>query len=290
MTSPCPVCRNPGTRPHLHLRGRAIRECLRCAVRWADPLPTAGEVEARERRAFTDGLLPETRGMFSRHGKDFREDPLVRGYRACLARLAAGTRGRAILDVGVATGLFLHLAREAGWTPNGVDLAPEAAGAARKEFDIPVAVADFHTFTPQAAFDAITMWDVLEHAREPDLFVRRAFDLLAPGGILFVALPDCANLLFRLVDTGHRARLPFFTGVAEKLYVPNHLFYFRRETLARLLTDAGFSVLATGGSAPFLGRYALSAPARLTLAGIFAASRLLGHPGRIEIYAKKPAG
>lgn len=287
--TPCPACTDPGSRRHLSLRGREIRDCPRCGVRWADPLPTAGEVERRERRAFTEGLLPETRGMFSRHGKGFSEDPLVRGYRRCLTRLAEATPGRAILDVGVATGLFLHLAREGGWVPQGVDLALEAAQTAWREFDIPVAVSDFQDFSPEGTFDAITLWDVLEHAREPAAFARRAFDLLAPGGILFVALPDCANLLFRLVDAGRRLRLPFFPGVAEKLYVPNHLFYFRRESLARLLTDAGFTIVSTGGSAPFLGRYALSVPARLALANIFAASRLMGHPGRIEMYAKKPA-
>ncbi len=281
----CPVCANPPL-AYLALMERSIVRCPTCDLRWVDPLPSLDAIRRAERKAFVEGLLPETRGMFLKHGKNFSEDFLVRAYRDNLRKLSEYSPGKTLLDVGVGTGLYLHLAQEAGWTPGGVDLAPEAAETARREFGLEITTGDFNEAPLSRKMDVITMWDVLEHVCDPLAFARRAYETLAPEGILFVALPNCHNLLFRLVDAA--AQRGMARSTAEKLYVPNHLFYFSPGSLARLLSSAGFEILRVEGARPYLGRYALHWGERVLLWSMFVAGGAVGLPGRVLIYARKP--
>jgi hypothetical protein len=79
-------------------------------------------------------------------------------------------------------------------------------------------------------FDAIIMSQVLEHAIDPSDWVRRAADLLRPGGALVIALPNFAGL-YRLLG----ARDPFICP-------PVHLNYFTADSMKRLVECHGLQV------------------------------------------------
>src|SRR5213076_1530876 len=163
---PCPVC---GARRARALHRRPARRILRCAcgLVFIDPLPSEAEVAAREAEAFRGELLAETRAM---------------------------------LDVGVGTGLLVHLARQAGWDATGVDICAEAAERAGREFGVAVAVGDFLAVDLPGGYHAITMADVVEHSRDPRAFLARAHALLAPGGVLYVGVPNHRSLVYLAGD------------------------------------------------------------------------------------------
>jgi 2-polyprenyl-3-methyl-5-hydroxy-6-metoxy-1,4-benzoquinol methylase len=77
----------------------------------------------------------------------------------------------------------------------GIDECGEATRHAVERFGCDVRTGDFETLEIRERFDAITMWDIIEHARRPvDLLtsVRRA---LAPGGLVALGTPNQHNLL-----------------------------------------------------------------------------------------------
>ena len=97
-----------------------------------------------------------------------------------------------LLDVGCGDGGFLRLAAAAGFTPTGFDFDARVAALARAK-GLDAHAAEFSAFCAgrkAGEFDAITMFDVLEHTPEPAWFLGELKRLLAPGGRVAVTLPN----------------------------------------------------------------------------------------------------
>ncbi len=136
----------------------------------------------------------------------------------------------ALLDVGCALGFFVRVARERGWEARGIDRSAYAAAQATAQ-GIPVVHGDFLTSSLEpAGLAAVTMLDVLEHVADPRAYVRRARELVRRGGVLLVETGDVGSLFARLSGRHYH----FFSP-------PNHLTFFTRATLARLLREEGFA-------------------------------------------------
>src|SRR4051812_44509098 len=251
---PCLVCGERGARP-LHGRATPLVRCA-CGLVFVDPLPSVAEIAAREDDAFHGGLRDETAEMFTAYYRNFPDDPVVRGFRATVARLRDMSGGGKLVDVGIGTGLLLHLAREGGFAPLGVEISPGAAAKAREEFGVEVQVGDFLEADIGEPASAITMADVLEHTRDPRRFLTRAAELLRPGGALFVAVPNHRSTLFWAADV--LLRVPPLAPLVSRLYVPNHYYYFTPATLVRLVESVGLQVALVRRESPYLGRYSFS--------------------------------
>lgn len=248
-----------------------------------DPIPTADEISSREDDAFNDGLIDETAEMFTAYYRDYPDDPVVRGFRTTVARLKEMTGGGTLVDVGIGTGLLLHLAEEGGFRALGCEISPAAAEKAKEEFGVEVKVGDFLAADFEAPLDAITMADVVEHTPNPRVFLERAAEVLRPGGGLFVAVPNHRSILFGMADV--LARVPLLAGVAQRVYVPNHYWYFTPATLAQLIGECGFEVQEVRGESPYLGRYSFSAPIKLGLSVLNQIGEWTGMEARVEVYA-----
>jgi SAM-dependent methyltransferase len=172
-----------------------------------------------------------------RHGYvDYvRDAPLHRANaRRRLRLLAAGLpqHGR-LLDVGSAAGFFVDEARRAGWAAYGIDVSAPMVEWAHSELGLTLMHGSFARASISAAtLDAITMWDYIEHSLDPRRDLKKARELLRPGGILALSTGDVGSLSARL--TGHHWHL---------LTPEHHNFFFDVKTLRRLLEETGFVVL-----------------------------------------------
>ena len=274
---------------------RRLLSCRGCGLLFAHPLPDEREKEETERQAYVGEVLPEAAEFFESCNADFVEDEIVRGFRRVLEALAVahengGQHGdRHLLDVGAGTGLFIHLAREQGWQVSGLDLCELSRDKALAEFGVGVDVGDFRSapYQPES-FDCITMLDVLEHSLDPAAFLARALELLKPGGLLYVAVPNQRSLLATLVDRWIWLGLPARGWFLERLYVSPHIFYFHPRLLKRALEDAGFEVVSTRGGNVYLGRYRLPWWMRVPLEVILNLGTLVGRSARIQALARRP--
>jgi cyclopropane fatty-acyl-phospholipid synthase-like methyltransferase len=143
-------------------------------------------------------------------------------------------RGGALLEVGCAYGFFLDEARSRFDRVMGIDIAKGAVSYAHDRLGLDASVRDFTSLTTSIRFDAICMWDTIEHVAEPDRFVAKAHELLAPNGLLFITTGDIGSLNARLRGAKWR-----------QVHPPTHLNYFSKRTLALMLERLGFSVTGT---------------------------------------------
>ena len=147
---------------------------------------------------------------------------------------ADGSQGR-LLDVGCATGNYLVECREAGLDVAGVEPAQWAAeqAAARGLSIWPSALAD--ATIPAGSFDAVTLWDVIEHLERPVEDLRTIAEAIRPGGHVVVGTP---------VENGWDARLWGERWAGWD--TPRHLSVFSEAGLETLLNTNGFSVVWKG--------------------------------------------
>ena len=150
---------------------------------------------------------------------------------------------RSILDLGCSNGaLGAALRTRNRATVVGVELLEEYAARARPRLDR-VIVADVESFLrdeapPEAPFDCVVCADVLEHLVDPWDALRRATQLVRPGGTVVVSLPNVGRItaLLRVLVGGRWPRDP------EGPFDATHLRWFTRADAVELLEQAGVRV------------------------------------------------
>lgn len=97
-----------------------------------------------------------------------------------------------VLDVGSGMGHLTYALRRAGYEAQGVDVSEVAVTQARARFGDLFEHADVHEFvrTRRAAYDIVTMTEVIEHVPDVCSLVATALELLKPGGELLVTTPN----------------------------------------------------------------------------------------------------
>ena len=148
---------------------------------------------------------------------------------------------KAVFDLGCfvgATGRWLK-ERFPGVKVVGVELLPAAAEKARATYDQVFTgrfeEMDLGPLTGQ--FDTIIAADVLEHLYHPWQALERLKTLLAPGGALYVSLPNVRNL--RVLEGLALGDWPYAgAGILDI----THVRFFTRRSALRMLSETGWQV------------------------------------------------
>lgn len=285
---PCALCSGTDYRLVHDLGWRQILRCNGCGLVRADPLPSMQEKEAVETQGYTDDTaFPEMRDFFANCHRTFVEDPVIREMRRSVEGLERTIGGPGtLLDVGAGTGIYMHLAAERGWRPEGVDICPLTAEKAAQEFGLKITVGPFEDqYFDGRRFDAAAMLDVLEHVLDPLATLRKVHSLLRPGAALAIAVPNQRCLLTLLVGAYAHMGGPAARSLLGRLYVPPHLHYFTPTTLRRMVETAGFRITEVRQGSVYLGRYRMSLAMRIPLEIVLAAGAAIGMNARISLIA-----
>lgn len=176
------------------------------------------------------------------------KDAIFRGILRAMARRLDLPRRR-LLDVGAHAGRFIALARAEGWAAEGLELNPRTAEHASRRTGAPVRQLNVHQVDVRtAAYDAVTLTDVLEHIPDPVRVLSRVAALLAPGGWVAVKVP-CGPGQLRKEQWRGRLRRGYRPTVADNLVHVNH---FSPASLRIALERAGFSRVTVTPGAPEL--------------------------------------
>jgi 2-polyprenyl-3-methyl-5-hydroxy-6-metoxy-1,4-benzoquinol methylase len=229
----CPTCGSADARPELAKDHMQLMRCGACDLVYVSP--TFDEAHYREVYASR-----EYQDIVRDLGIKSHEYRVERFGRERVALMAAQleTRRPRYLDVGCSTGFVVEAARNAGWDAVGTDLNPSAIEFGRsRQLDLRTAALEDAGFEP-GSFDAVSLFDVLEHLLDPLQTLRAAVRLLRPGGIIFLYVPnyDSASRLLMGKD-------------AHFIWPTHHLNYYTPATMRDLMAREGLDTvyLATEG-------------------------------------------
>ena len=283
------MCGSTAARRRYRLTCGDILRCTVCDLIFLSPMPSPDEVRQVFARLYAsgEGLVPELRSYYQFTFDDSPDNPLVHQYNGWLDAIGRYHTPGTIADVGCGSGLFLATARQRGWTPFGVDDDAQASAYARSHFGLEVETAEFAEFAGHGrTFDTVTMWDVIEHARDPLALLRTARRTLAPGGLLALATPNVRNILDVVGGAVYRASGGRVRRPLETFHVLLHFLYFTPATLRDALERADFTVVHLEQESTDLRRVTMPAPVRLGVRALFALARHTGLQNRLFALAR----
>lgn len=213
--------------------GATVVDCTACGFAHLDPLPDAASLRETYRRHYYDSVKPDYLARETSEQAFWRleyDDKLD-----AIAALRGGAGGR-LLDVGCSGGFFLAHARARGW--DGIGLEPSAQAAAHARglgVSVVEAFLEDVDWTRLGRFAAVHAKLVLEHLADPAALLRRAREVLVPGGVICLQVPNDFNALQAVVHTT-LGTPPWWVAP------PYHVNYFDFASLGRLCARTGFAV------------------------------------------------
>lgn len=230
MTRDCIVCASATSRAFLTHGRFQVRSCVGCQLRFLDPQPTDQELEELYGEAYFARAAPGAPGY---DGYAAEIDCLRATFVQRLTLLPSPNAPGRLLDVGAALGLFVERARARGWDALGVEPSAWASRHARDVLKQPVVTGTLGSLgLDDASLDGVTLWEVIEHLPDPVTELQEIRRVLKPGGFLALSTPDAGSLVARALGR----RWPGWQKI------PEHLWFFDRGSLQRLLRAQGFSV------------------------------------------------
>jgi 2-polyprenyl-3-methyl-5-hydroxy-6-metoxy-1,4-benzoquinol methylase len=140
-----------------------------------------------------------------------------------------------LLEIGPGAGDVLIAAREAGYQIEAVEHSPALVEEIRARCDVVCRTGAFEELAIEpASFDAFLNFHVIEHVVDPIAHLRKAAEVVRPGGFAFIATPNAASWQQRLIG----AWSPNYSTAHVRLYTP--------AALRKQLEQTGWEVVKVG--------------------------------------------
>jgi glycosyltransferase involved in cell wall biosynthesis/2-polyprenyl-3-methyl-5-hydroxy-6-metoxy-1,4-benzoquinol methylase len=154
----------------------------------------------------------------------------ARKYLNLIGRYRGRSSGH-LIEIGCGSGDLLAVASSMGYQVTGVEYSPHSCAEARERLDGQGeiiqgqigAVAD-----RAGSYDVCVLSDVIEHVRDPRSFLNQIYELLVPGGVVFIATPTLDSWSAKFMKNNWME------------FKAEHLHYFDQNTLHSLLFQCGF--------------------------------------------------
>ena len=216
------------------INGFDVIDCQAHGFKHIIPIPTTEELTEAYKHEYYSAEKPL---YIQRYLEDIEWWNMVYAERYETLEAHLPEQRRRLLDVGSGPGLFLQHGKDRGWDVSGVEPSVQAAKHSHEQ-GLNV-TNDFLTEANAASFgqfDAINLSEVLEHIPDPASFLKITYGMLAPSGLICIAVPNDFNELQKAAVS--QQKLPEW-WVAP----PHHINYFDHPSLASLLNDSGYEVI-----------------------------------------------
>ncbi|MCL1976333.1 MAG: glycosyltransferase [Firmicutes bacterium] len=138
-----------------------------------------------------------------------------------------------LLDIGAGLATFVRVAQMRGWHAEGLESSQENVQYAKTKWGIELLPIDFFDYEPTVEYNAVTMFEVIEHLINPWEAIEKCAALLTNKGVLVIATP------FRDSEFV-KARTPLQDFWWNE---PSHLSYLDTQTLIKRTQKAGLSCI-----------------------------------------------
>lgn len=225
----CPVCFSNKEKKHCSKDGYDFYRCQDCGLLFVFPVPVDSEIKNVYKADYFNKSSGYSKFGYSDYDKD--KEAMKPTFFSYLKEIGEYCKGRKLLDIGAATGYFMGLAGDQGYSVYGLEISEHASRLARtRGFDVLTGNLADNLFDDK--FDVITAWDVIEHFDNQNYYFSAISENMKTGGILAINTVDAGSLWAKIWRSKWHAIMP-----------PEHLYLHTRESLTELLNNNGFSVL-----------------------------------------------
>jgi 2-polyprenyl-6-hydroxyphenyl methylase/3-demethylubiquinone-9 3-methyltransferase len=155
-----------------------------------------------------------------------------------------------VLDIGCGGGLFLSLLKQRGAQVVGIELSDSRAQYAKSkhglEIDKHPIESDFWQAGYAQYFDAVTLWDVIEHVNFPRQTLQSAVNVLKPRGYLLIDTPCRDSFYHRFGELSYKltgGKYPTFLNAMYSSHVFGHKQIFSTREMRELFESVGVEVI-----------------------------------------------
>jgi len=171
----------------------------------------------------------------------YRRDNVARPKVEFAERCYAGLRGT-WLDVGSGIGDMVSVALENGWKATGLELSETSVAFAKDIFNVDLlrqTMEEYRDQHPKLAgtVDVVSLIGVLEHVVDPVGLLRQANEMLKPGGIVMIQVPNARSMATMVQEA-------FPENVFRHMSPIEHIMIFTESSLNRAMANGGFEPLA----------------------------------------------
>lgn len=208
-----------------------IYECQSCSLRFTQDAPDATAIVPYYKSENYISHTNTSKGLINRLYQFVRTRTLA-GKRKLVEHSTGLSTGR-LLDVGAGTGAFLHEMKKKGWEITGLE--PDMDARQKGKQDFAVDLSDLAVFyqLEKSAYDAITLWHVLEHVHDLQKYVAHLKELLNEKGKLFIAVPNYTS-----------KDAVIYQQYWAAYDVPRHLYHFSPAAMQVLMEKNGLKIEA----------------------------------------------
>ena len=225
----CPVCDSGDFQFVFTVRDHTVSgeqysiiECKNCLLRFTQDVPDEETIGSYYKSDQYISHSDTSQGVINSLYQRVRKRTLKQKRK--LVEEISGVKKGYLLDLGSGTGSFANEMMEQGWQVTAVEPDEDARKKAKEQFGIELKENSHFDELPASAFDAITLWHVLEHVHQLHRYVEQLRILLKPHGRIFIAVPN-------------------YTSVDAAVYqqywaaydVPRHLYHFSPQSMQVLM-------------------------------------------------------
>ncbi|MBI3192855.1 MAG: class I SAM-dependent methyltransferase [Ignavibacteriae bacterium] len=201
----------------------SVSQCKDCTIVQTTPRPSIEELS----RYYPDFYYPigdVSTKYFKRYIMRYQKDKVE--------KISRFRRNGKVLDIGCGVGFFLKEASDTGYESEGIELSSLAANIGKERWKLEIVNSDFlsYPYSP-STFDIVTLWHVLEHFDQPVKVLQKVNQILKPGGLLVIAVPNIQSIQAKIFRS-------HWYGVD----VPRHLYHFTPASLTSIVEPCGFKV------------------------------------------------
>lgn len=229
----CPLCFSNSFKQYDKVEQWSLLKCNSCNFIFTSPMPTEEKLKKfYSKEYFSDERHNEK--FFSKDGSDKTENENEYLYRLKEVENYCSKRG-SILDVGAARGGMLNVFKKYGWRVSGIEISEDASQKAKSLYGIELFCGTIENYVIENKFDVITFYQSLEHIPNPNEVMKKVFDLLDPGGILVIEVPNINTIENKI---SRKLKLRHYD-------IPRHVNHFSIGTLSTLFKRNGFEIIAS---------------------------------------------
>lgn len=138
---------------------------------------------------------------------------------------------KTVLDIGAGTGDFLLECKKKNWKGFGVEPNLKAREVANNKN---VLLEKELSFFKGKKFDIITLWHVLEHVENLEIYIQSLKELLKENGTLLIAVPN-----YKSFDASH------YGSFWAAFDVPRHVWHFSQTSIQKIFALVSLKVVQT---------------------------------------------